>query len=203
MVAVEYVAYVDNYEMSVSPYDLAVAYYPTRLKPLYELASSGETVFSSDSHDEPRGVGTYLYYLTDNVVVVEGRRLEIYALRCLEYNSSEVTNAVTAYYFYHQSFPVALGPYLTLVPQSMIDSINSGSNPLEDPFLNYSDSGDLAYNQDSIFSWLYNLGANIISNDLVSDLLSFKVGDYNLISLLIQGGFMVYVGWVITKWVIP
>ena len=114
MVAFEYVAYVDNYEMSVSPYDLAVVYYPTRLKPLFELGSSGETVFHSDSVDEPSGVGTYLYYLTDNVVVAEGLRLPIYALRCLEYKSTDIANAVTAYYFYHQSFPVALGPYLLI-----------------------------------------------------------------------------------------
>lgn len=201
MIPVDYVSYIDECELSVSLYDLAVGYYPDRLTAVSALGSSGESAFTSTV--EPYGNGIYLYSLTDNVVVVEGQRLQIYALRCVKFDSAEISDAVTAYYFYHPSIIASLPPTLSIVPQSMIDSINSGSNPLEDPFLNYNDSGDLAYNQNSIFSWLYNLGANIVTNDLITDLLSFQVGDYNLISLLIQGGFMVYVGWVITKWVIP
>lgn len=52
--------------------------------------------------------------------------------------------------------------------------------------------------------WLYNVGSALFSSaDLVNDVLAFNIGGTNLITLLFTGGFLVYMGWVVVKWLIP
>lgn len=194
MVPVEYVSYIDDSQLSFSPFadSVSAEYYPDELVLPYAPPSDGEMHIEN---------GVYLVYDMNRRVVAGGLSKSIYALRCISYNGSDVASAETAYYYLDVH---AFGSYsFSIVPDSMLDIINSGDNPLVDPFVDYDPSGTLGYSQDSIFSWLYNLGATMLDNDLVSSLLSFEIGGHNLISLLIQGGFMIYVSWVVTKWVIP
>lgn len=52
--------------------------------------------------------------------------------------------------------------------------------------------------------WLYNVGSALFSSaDLVNDILSFNIGGTNLITLLFTGGFLIYMGWAVVKWMIP
>lgn len=52
--------------------------------------------------------------------------------------------------------------------------------------------------------FLYNIGQMLVSKLIpISDILQFKIGNQNLITLLFGGGFIVYVSWIIIKWFIP
>ncbi len=51
--------------------------------------------------------------------------------------------------------------------------------------------------------WLYGLGEFLAAHsEEFSDLLSIKIGDFNLIGFFIGAGFAVYMGWCIVKWII-
>lgn len=68
-----------------------------------------------------------------------------------------------------------------------------------DPFLG---GGGLISGSD-IF-WLYSLGNFLFSNiSFATNLLNFSISGYNFISLLFGAGFLIYVGWCVTKWFIP
>lgn len=52
--------------------------------------------------------------------------------------------------------------------------------------------------------WLYNVGSALFSSaDLVNDVLAFNIGGTNLITLLFTGGFLIYMGWAVVKWLLP
>ena len=52
--------------------------------------------------------------------------------------------------------------------------------------------------------WLYNFGSSIIgSSSVINTILNYRIGDYNLVTLLFGGGFVIYLGWVVIKWIIP
>lgn len=57
------------------------------------------------------------------------------------------------------------------------------------------------YNDDIFF--LYDLGQKILSNNLIEQLLNFDINGSTFFDLLFGGGFIVFVGWCIIKWVIP
>lgn len=53
-------------------------------------------------------------------------------------------------------------------------------------------------------TFLYNTGQQLSgTGSWLSTILNYKIGDYNLLSLMIGGGFIVYMGWVVLKWIIP
>lgn len=52
--------------------------------------------------------------------------------------------------------------------------------------------------------FLYNLGHNLVSvSSSVYDILTYDIGGTSLATILFGGGFLLYVSWVVVKWVIP
>lgn len=51
--------------------------------------------------------------------------------------------------------------------------------------------------------WLYDLGKTLVTTNLLFNLLNINIGGTNLVTLLFGGGFILYVSWVVVKWIIP
>ncbi|MBD5585737.1 MAG: hypothetical protein HDQ88_11695 [Clostridia bacterium] len=52
--------------------------------------------------------------------------------------------------------------------------------------------------------FLYSLGQNLVNFAVdVQDILTYDIAGTNLVTVLFGGGFMLYVAWVVVKWVIP
>lgn len=53
-------------------------------------------------------------------------------------------------------------------------------------------------------NFLYDFGTKVVSSsETVYDVLNYQIGGYSLLSLLFGSGFLVFLGWVVVKWVIP
>lgn len=52
--------------------------------------------------------------------------------------------------------------------------------------------------------FLYNLGEQLVNfSSMAASVLNFEIGGFSLISLLLSGGFLLYMSWVVIKWFIP
>ena len=60
-----------------------------------------------------------------------------------------------------------------------------------------------AFNGENIFEWLYNFGKGLIQDNGLINILSYDIGGYNILSFLTANGFIIVMGWIIIKFVIP
>lgn len=68
-----------------------------------------------------------------------------------------------------------------------------------DPFAPKFDESNLG-----IIGTLYDLGKSTLNSiPLINEIFNFSVGGMSVFSLLLGGGFIVYMGWSIVKWFIP
>lgn len=57
---------------------------------------------------------------------------------------------------------------------------------------------------DNPILFLYTVGQQLVgASTFFTDVLTFNIGGVSLFTILFGGGFLVYVGWVIVKWLIP
>lgn len=59
------------------------------------------------------------------------------------------------------------------------------------------------FNGENWFEFLAGFGRNILVENNLIDILTYKVGDYTVLSIMFGAGFIIYIGWTITKWAIP
>lgn len=189
-VPTEIVAYADDFPLT---FDEA---YPLRMLSTtivkYENSTYGYDIAPTNSVLGSDGT------LAAQIPELVGNRIFGFILRTLDgvyYKQSEVLNSVGVCYYVISDAVDDLGlPIYYKLTKSDIPS------NIENPFgsdIFFDFEGDDIY-------WLYNLGSSLVSSSsFVGSLLNFKIGNYNLLGLLFGGGFIVYVGWVIVKWVIP
>lgn len=192
----EIVAYADDFSLS---FDEA---YPCRY--ISTLSVKGDYGY---------GYHSYIYDLegTEAVLTAGGTVAEtfpqyvgnrIFAIVLTVYDNemlkrSEVLETIgVCYYVVTDSttdfgFPI----YLKLTKSDLPSDINNPFN---------SNGGFLLDLEGDDIYWLYNLGSSLVnSSSFIGSLLNFKIGNYNLLGLLFGSGFMIYVGWVVVKWIIP
>ena len=111
------------------------------------------------------------------------------------FKQSEVLDSIGVCYYVITDSTNELGfpIYYKLTPSDIPSDIK---NPFTGGI--YIDlSGDDIY-------WLYNFGSSLVSSSsFIGSLLNFNIGGYNLLGLLFGSGFIVYIGWVVVKWIIP
>lgn len=57
---------------------------------------------------------------------------------------------------------------------------------------------------DNPIMFLYTVGQQLVgASTFFTDVLTFNIGGVSLFTILFGGGFLVYVGWVVVKWLIP
>lgn len=72
-------------------------------------------------------------------------------------------------------------------------------NAAQPIFENVSDT----FNGENWFEFLAGFGRNLLVENSLIDILTYKVGDYTVLSIMFGAGFIIYIGWTITKWAIP
>lgn len=139
------------------------------------------------------------FVIKDEILFTPDTKLDIWAVQCIYFMDSVETET----HYYYLQYAIISGYSFYAVPDNVIQSFADSGYPIQDPFQkNPSDDG-LIYNENSIVSWLYNIGYKLFVDNPVAELLSFEIGGYSLVSILVGAGFSVYVTWVVTKWIIP
>lgn len=100
-------------------------------------------------------------------------------------------------------------PYVYAHVKSHVAQITSFS-PLIRVFNEYLPDGysstldDLSSLGGSDIYWLYNVGSSLVGiSGTINEFLNIQIGGHNLVTVLFGSGFLIYVSWVIVKWVIP
>lgn len=186
----EIVSYSDGFSLS---FDEA---YPINQLATLTVNFEGKTYYYDMSPTEsflPSG-GT----LATTVPQLVGNRLFAFILRAIDgtyYKESEILSTVGVCYYVISDITNDFGfPYYYKITKSDIPP------DIKNP---YTGGVDFNLEGDDIYL-LYNFGSSLVnSSSFLGSLLNYKIGGYNLLGLLFGGGFLVYVGWSVVKWVIP
>lgn len=127
-----------------------------------------------------------------------GKRLFAFILRAIDetyYRESEVLANIGVCYYVITDYTNDFGlPYYYKLTKSDIPT------DIKNP---YTGGITISLEGDDIY-WLYNFGSSLVSSSsFLGSLLNFNIGSYNLLGLLFGSGFIVYLGWVVVKWVVP
>lgn len=111
-----------------------------------------------------------------------------YYLRCVNYDGQLLTEVLPSYSYYVEKTSLTWDFHRTMVnfpPDSVID--------------------DIDYSADNQLVWFYSVGKSLISfsTTAVNNILGFSIGGTNLFSILLSGGILMYLSWVVVKFIIP
>lgn len=110
-----------------------------------------------------------------------------------EDESEKLFGSVTGGYSpYFNSFDTRKGEFLNYIPSEFIPE--DYTKPI---------FGLQQINNTDVF-FLYNLGEQLVDfSSMAASVLNFEIGGFSLITLLLSGGFLLYMSWVVIKWFVP
>ena len=110
-----------------------------------------------------------------------------------EEESAKLFGSVTGGYSpYFNFFGSRKGEFLNYIPSEFIP----------DDYIKPVFGFQSVQNTDVFF--LYNLGEQLVNfSSTAASVLNFEIGGFSLITLLLSGGFLLYMNWAIIKWFLP
>ena len=105
----------------------------------------------------------------------------------------------TYYNEYETCFYASANDNLYRITQADVNQLKGQG--MEDPWA--TPTAPPAFNGNNILEWLYDFGKNLIQDNGLINVLSYDIGGYNILSFLTANGFIIVMGWIIIKFVIP
>ena len=118
----------------------------------------------------------------------------IMAYKMIEYESVIYDNYETAFYAQAST---------TLYRLSDSDIALLKAKGMEDPWPNGAMEPSPSFDGSNILEWAHNLGESLISENGIISVLSKDIGGYTIMDLITGNGFLIVMGWIIIKFVIP
>lgn len=125
------------------------------------------------------------------------------------YNTEEIAEKIGVCYMYLDEKNIGKGQYWDDGTATSLTwkgtYINATMEQIKEAGITYNpytETGTTSFNGTNWFEWLAETGENILINSGLTDILTFDIGGYTIMSLITML-FPIYMGWCIIKFAIP